>query len=83
MRGVVLSGVGHAARQRGLDEDARQAAAPKLAVRMQRSGRRMNPGRHARTLLKETSLPFDEIADITGLDVYQVVGMKLKLRGAG
>jgi len=41
---------------------------------------RMNPWRHARVLLSETSLPFREIATITGLDIYQVVGLKLKMR---
>ena len=33
-------------------------------------------------LLRETSLPFEEVARITGLDVYKVVGMKLKMRAA-
>jgi hypothetical protein len=42
--------------------------------------RRMNPSRHAATLLRETSLSFREIASITGLDIYAVVGLKLKLR---
>jgi hypothetical protein len=34
-------------------------------------------------LLEETTLPIEEIADITGLDVYKVAGLKLKLRGRG
>ena len=37
---------------------------------------------NAAILLRETSLPFDEVARITGLDVYKVVGMKLKMRAA-
>ena len=45
-----------------------------------RSRRRMEPYRHARVLLEETSLPIEEIADITGLDVYKVASLKLKLR---
>jgi hypothetical protein len=45
-----------------------------------RSSRRMEPYRHARVLLEETTLPIEEIADITGLDVYKVAGLKLKLR---
>ena len=40
----------------------------------------MNPFSHARTLIRETSLPLREIASITGLDIYQVVGLKLKMR---
>jgi hypothetical protein len=51
-------------------------------VERRSSGRRMNPTRHAAILLKETSLPFNEVARITGLNVYKVVGMKLKMRAA-
>ena len=43
----------------------------------------MNPHRHARVLLLETSLPIEEIAGITGLDVYRVAAIKLKLREEG
>ena len=39
-----------------------------------------NPTDHAEVLLKETSLPSHEIAKMTGLDVYEVFGMKLKNR---
>ena len=45
-----------------------------------RSRRRMEPVQHATVLLNETRLPFSEIAEITGLDRYDVVGLKLKLR---
>ena len=34
----------------------------------------------AEILVKETSLPAQEIANMTGIDVYQVFGMKLKAR---
>ena len=47
-----------------------------------RSRRRLEPVQHATVLLNETRLPFAEIAEITGLDRYAVVGLKLKLRGA-
>jgi len=68
------------ARARGLDAAA-EAAARRQADRVQRqSGRRMNPRDHARILLTETSLRLREIVDITGLDIYQVVGLKLALR---
>ena len=39
-----------------------------------------NPTECAEVLLKETSLPAHEIAEMLGLDVYQVLGMKLKAR---
>ncbi len=72
-----------AARDRGLDAEERRAAAQKN--RQYSAGRsnkkaRMNPYRHAAVLLAETSLPFREVASITGLDIYQIVGMKLKMR---
>lgn len=48
-----------------------------------RSQQRMNPHRHAHVLLTETSMPIEEIASLTGLDVYKIAGMKLKLREEG
>ena len=42
----------------------------------------MDPAKHAAVLLQDTSLPFHEVAAITGLDIYEVVGLKLKLRAA-
>jgi hypothetical protein len=68
------------ARARGLDA-AEEAAARRRRDHVQRAnGRRMNPRDHARILLTETSLRLREIVDITGLDIYQVVGLKLALR---
>lgn len=68
------------ARARGLDA-AEEAAARRQADRVQRqSNRRMNPRDHARILLTETSLRLRDIVDITGLDIYEVVGLKLALR---
>lgn len=68
------------AKARGLDA-AEAAAARRQADRPQRSSsQRMNPRDHARVLLTETSLRLREIVDITGLDIYQVVGLKLSLR---
>lgn len=72
-----------AARERGLEMDETPPQALRSPMRDRRaSRRRMNPTRHAAVLLRETSLPFEEVARITGLDVYQVVGMKLKMRAA-
>ncbi|WP_282608902.1 hypothetical protein [Pelagibius sp. Alg239-R121] len=72
-----------AARDRGLDAEERRAAERRSRqIHVNRSNKkaRMNPHRHAAVLLRETSLPFREVANITGLDVYQIVGMKLKMR---
>jgi len=41
---------------------------------------RSNPTERAEVLLKETSLTAHEIAEMLDLDVYQVLGMKLKAR---
>ncbi|WP_193371001.1 hypothetical protein [Pelagibius marinus] len=70
-----------AAQSRGLDaEELRKAVTSSVAQARKTKQRRMNPYRHAATLLRETSLSFREIANITGLDIYKVVGLKLKLR---
>lgn len=66
---------------RGLDTEPRASERPPLR-RSFRGGARRNGPSHARVLLMETSLPLREVADLTGLDIYQVVGMKLKLRAA-
>jgi hypothetical protein len=67
------------ARARGLDSP--NPAAPRADSRPRRWSRtRRDPSKHAAVLLEETSLPFHEIASITGLDIYAVVGMKLKMR---
>lgn len=68
---------------RGLEPDpAPQPIRPQYlgGWRPFRSRRRMEPFRHAQVLLEETSLPIEEIADITGLDVYKVASLKLKMR---
>jgi hypothetical protein len=63
--------------ERGLDADNRKrntVQAPR------RNASKRNPYSHAQVLLKETSLPMLEICSMTGLDIYEVVGMKLKMR---
>lgn len=73
-----------AAQARGLDADELRKAVTSSVIQARASKRRrMNPNRHAATLLRETSLSFNEIANITGLDIYAVVGLKLKLRATG
>lgn len=66
---------------RGLETGPRARERPAVK-RSFGGGARRNGNSHARVLLMETSLPLREVADLTGLDIYQVVGMKLKLRAA-
>jgi len=74
------------AEERGLDDAERQAAA-RAANRPTRQGRRstvrMAPEKHALALVRETQLSYQEIARITGLEIYDVLLMKIqKLRAA-
>ena len=69
------------AQNRGLDRSEQKKTVREL--RQHNFGKtRRHPVKHAQVLLNETSLPFFEIAQITGLNVYQVVTIKLQLREA-
>lgn len=68
---------------RGLEVEPQRKPKPIRNWQPFRSQRRMNPHRHARVLLEETTLPIEEISGITGLDVYEIAAMKLKLRDSG
>ena len=68
--------------RRGLDREEERVRRQPGPSFMWRSRRRLEPVQHATVLLNETRLPFAEIAEITGLDRYAVVGLKLKLRDA-
>lgn len=69
------------ARERGLDADERRPR--RSDQRASRSKAKMNPRMHAWKLVAETSLPYQEIADITGLKNHEVVFMKIqRLRAA-
>lgn len=73
------------ARERGLDEEVRKQTAKRAEnakSRHRASRARRAPEKYAAVLLRETSLPFHEIAEITGLNIYLVVGLKLKMRQA-
>lgn len=71
------------AQARGLDDAPKEKPkAPPPNFTRPRSNRRRNPVVFAQVLLKETGLPLQEIAAITQLDMYQIVGLKLKLRDA-
>ena len=70
-----------AARQRGLDAQERQPR--QRNQRARRSTARMPAEMHAWKLVTETTLPYQEISKITGLDIYQIVHMKIRcLRAA-
>ena len=69
------------AQNRGLDWSEQKKTVRELRQHKFRKARR-HPVKHAQVLLNETSLPFFEIAQITGLNVYQVVTIKLQLREA-
>lgn len=71
-----------AARARGLDADEAKPRPPRRHSAKRFNSRRREPVSHATALLIETTIPFAEIATITGLDIYQVVALKLKLRKA-
>ena len=69
------------AQNRGLDWFEQKKTVKEL--RQYKFGKtRRHPVKHAQVLLNETSLRFSEIAQITGLNVYQVVTIKLQLREA-
>lgn len=63
--------------ERGLDSDKRKRGSVQAP---RRNASKRNPHNHAQILLKETSLPMLEICSLTGLDIYEVVGLKLKMR---
>ena len=71
--------------ERGLDDGVRVRACgpgPGREAAPRPSGRCRSPHSFARILLSETSLPLGEIVSLTGLDIYRVVGLKLKMRRA-
>lgn len=67
--------------RRQREEEAERRASSTRGRRSQpRSSRAMPRGDFARVLLLETGLPLRDIAEITELNIYEVVGLKLKLR---
>lgn len=71
------------AEARGLDRKEREAAERRRAARpirqVRRSTARLAPDKHAWALVRETRLPYNEIARITGLDIYEVLLMKIQV----
>ena len=72
------------ANNRGLDKagETQKAAREAANTRRSNSKTRRDPIIHTDILLKETTFSTQEISEITGLDVYKVIAMKLKLRNA-
>lgn len=69
-----------ARRQREEEAQRREERGRRRRGGNQRSDRAMARGDFARVLLLETGLPLRDIAEITELGMYEVVGLKLKLR---
>ena len=69
----------NSAKARGLDENIRKREST-LEKSLKISKNKRPAGKHAEVLLRETSLSFKEITEITGLNIYQVVGIRLKIR---
>lgn len=69
-----------AAYARGLDSNEKRREKTWNMHYMRPNPRRRSPLAHARILLTETRLPLPEIASISGLDIWRVAGLKLKLR---
>lgn len=71
------------AKNRGLDGNAIKPQVRPASTGAQKSSpRSRTPHSFARVLLSETTLPLREIVSLTGLDIYRVVGLKLKMRSA-
>ncbi|MDE0060205.1 MAG: hypothetical protein OXP07_18975 [Defluviicoccus sp.] len=69
--------------ERGLDDGMRARARASQPDASQRPrGRCRSPQSFAKVLLSETSLPLGEIVSLTGLDIYRIGGLKLKMRPA-
>ena len=67
--------------ERGLDNGVRvRSGDPGRTAPTKPNGRCRSPYSFAKVLLSETSLPLREIVSLTGLDIYRVVGLKLKMR---
>ena len=69
-----------AAHARGLDRDERQPVRDTPPRSWHYNPHRRSPTSHARVLLAETRLSLAEIASISGLDLWAVAGLKLRMR---
>lgn len=65
---------------RGLATDNGRREEKTIYRKASSSRTQRSPRNHARVLLAETSFSLAEIVNVTGLDIYEVVGLKLKMR---
>jgi hypothetical protein len=65
---------------RGLDREAEQRRQRTRPRKAPQNASQRSPRSHAEVLLAETAFSLDEIVGLTGLDIYEVVGLKLKMR---
>ncbi len=68
--------------ERGLDRNTRGGTEKAAQRKAPPSRSKRSPRNHASVLLAETSFSLKEIVGLTGLDIYEVVGLKLKMRTA-
>ncbi len=65
---------------RGLDKNRREGREKTAHRKPPQKSSQRNPSNHAQVLLAETAFSLQEIVGLTGLDIYEVVGLKLKMR---
>ena len=70
-----------AAYARGLDREDGRPERNRKPPAWRPNTRRRSPASHARVLIEETRLSLAEIASISGLDLWSVAGLKLRMRG--
>ena len=71
------------AKERGLDGESIKPEVRAASTGAQKASQRSRtPHSFAKVLLSETTLPLREIVSLTGLDIYRVVDLKLKMRSA-
>ena len=65
---------------RGLDKTATEGRERTARRRQPQRTSQRSPRNHAQILLAETAFSLQEIVGLTGLNIYEVVGLKLKMR---
>ena len=67
---------------RGLDKDKRGSSERTAQRKASKKPSQRNPRNYAQVLLTETAFSLEEIVGLTGLDIYEVVGLKLMMRAS-
>ena len=67
---------------RGLDKGKRGSSERAAPRKSSKKSSQRDPRNYAQVLLTETAFSLDEIVGLTGLNIYEVVGLKLKMRPA-